>query len=119
MAVGRADHLRAAVKNKDLANFLIQHGEHQWAVVLAFYSALHFVEAYLAESGLSAGTHTERGNQMVKISALRGIHDHYRALQTRSEWVRYELKELSPKEVEALMNKNLQAIEQHIRQLLT
>jgi hypothetical protein len=119
MALSRADHLRAAVKNKDLANFLIQHGEHQWAVVLAFYSALHFVESFLAEYGLSAGTHTQRGNQMVRIAALRGIHDQYRLLQTRSEWVRYDLKEISPAAVEALVRKDLQEIEHRIRQLLS
>ena len=44
-------HVQAALDNEALANALLAAGmSPSWAVVLSFYAALHWVDAFLAQS---------------------------------------------------------------------
>lgn len=111
-------HLRAARKNKALANTLLDT-DHEWAVVVAFYSALHFIQAYFVAQNLKPNTHAARENYIGRLRELQPVHGTYRKLQTRSEWVRYTLDPVSRAEATYIATKDLQEIEDHVLQLLT
>jgi hypothetical protein len=116
--LSRAAHLRGAARNKALAVSLLSQNEPDWAAVLAFYSALHLIDAYLAERNLRAGDHARRGNFIATTADLKPIHSQYRRLELRSRWVRYELQSLTTDDVEALLTRDLRQIEEHILRLL-
>jgi hypothetical protein len=113
-----AEHLAAAARNKALAQFLLQQDDASWAAVLAFYSALHYVSAYLERVDLRAHDHQSRARFMSRLSELKPIYEDYRKLETRSRWVRYDLRRLSVAEIESLLTGELARIENAISKLL-
>jgi hypothetical protein len=113
-----ADYLTGAERNKALAVLLSEQEDPSWAAVLAFYSALHFINAYLAREGFFPGDHRTRGQYVARLQELKPIHSHYRRLEERSRWVRYELRRLHSVEVEGLILTDLATIEGVIRELL-
>ena len=114
----KSAHLDGAGHNKALATSLLGQGEASWAAVLAFYSALHYIDAYLADRGFRAGDHQRRSHYISTLRDLGPVGDPYRRLEVRAWWVRYELRVLDKAEVEALINKDLQQIEEHVLSLL-
>jgi len=61
------EHLEKAKRNKEiLFNHLLQFIERcpEWITVVAFYSALHFVDAYFAKLGLHFQHHQERNREV-------------------------------------------------------
>lgn len=112
------EHLGAAEANKSLAITLLRQGHPEWAAVLVFYSALHFVEAYLASKDLHARSHEARWNYISKLTDLQPLYDPYRLLETRSRWARYELRRLSSADVQGFIDSELRQIEERVRALL-
>src|SRR5690606_21992498 len=106
------EHLAAARKNKVLAQLILEQEDPSWAAVLAFYSALHLVDAYLARQDIHPRSHEARQGCVARVSALRPLHHAYRKLETRSRWVRYDLRPLPSFEVEHLITEDLARIEQ-------
>ena len=94
-----------------------QHGG--WIVTLAFYKALHAVDAYFAKQGIDREGHDKRHNtrdRQVQYH-LGSIHREYSALYTASIQARYEEYTHEPQEVTRLVNHALR-IEEYIKTLL-
>lgn len=61
------EHLEKAVRNRDiLFKYLLNLIDRcpEWVTVVAFYSALHFVDAYFAKLGLYYQNHEERNSEV-------------------------------------------------------
>jgi hypothetical protein len=112
------EHLVGAASNRALAHVLLEHADPSWAAVLAFYCALHLVNAYLIRMGISVQSHRTRDTYIARMSDLIPIYENYRRLESHSRWVRYDLRKLSPAEVKRLMADDLAAIESTITNLL-
>jgi hypothetical protein len=114
----RDDHLKAAIRNEAIANRLLMDPESgSWAIVLAFYGALHWADAYLAGSAIHPRSHSER-ERSIRGSLLRDIYDQYRTLSDRSREVRYDLITLPETEVRLLIDRELREVKEHSLHLL-
>ena len=83
-------HLVRARRNRDVADALagaaaqgiISPPALEWAVVAAFYAAVHYVNAYLWEKlRAEPRDHRERTNMVARVHALRAAFKAYRNLQ--------------------------------------
>ena len=89
------EHLAKARRNEslleDLSNLPTRYTE--WEVTVMFYSALHFVSAFLA----TLGEHPENHHQRKKLVAqLTRIAAEYEDLREASNEARYDFVEFSP-----------------------
>jgi hypothetical protein len=82
------EHRAKAEHNEFLANEL-DNPFWDWAITGLFYSALHYVEAYLATKGIHFRRHKLRDSWIYRDAALKPIYIDYRELQTESEDARY------------------------------
>jgi hypothetical protein len=112
------EHLVGAASNRALAQVLLEQADPSWAAVLAFYCALHLVNAYLTRMGISAHSHRTRNTYIARMTDLIPIYENYRRLEWQSRWVRYDLGKLSSVEVSRLMADDLAKIESTINNLL-
>ncbi|HLF77477.1 MAG TPA: hypothetical protein VJB57_08290 [Dehalococcoidia bacterium] len=111
-------HVRAAQSNEALAVALIEsHRSSSWAVVLSFYSALHWVDSFLARSAIHPKSHGER-EPFIKNTQLRPIFDAYRLLSSRSRDTRYELRNFTEAEARGFISEELTEIKAHVQRLL-
>jgi hypothetical protein len=60
-----------------------------WAVVATFYSALHYVETYLATHNIHPQSHGARFTAIKKDVSLRDAYPHYKFLYELSLTARY------------------------------
>jgi hypothetical protein len=109
-------HIEAAQANEATALSLLDSSP-SWAVVLAFYSALHWVDAYMAMLPLHPKDHTER-DHYIQFEPLRPIYGTYRRLETRSREARYDLRPFTRSEAQTLLNNELARIRDYVRGLL-
>jgi len=79
----RAEHNEFLVKNIDNPFF-------DWKVTGSFYSALHYVDAYLATQNLHPPTHSIRLGLVRSDSKLKPVSRDYRDLLNESRTARYE-----------------------------
>ncbi len=110
-------HRAAARRNEDLAARLADDAP-EWAVVVAFYAALHWVDAYFARQGRHPRTHLERVRWIQQEEALRPIYDPYRTLRDRADAARYSLSPFSSDEARELLTRELRAVRDSITRLL-
>jgi len=92
-----------------------------WEVTTLFYSALHYVEAYLAGSGIDyphPKKHSQRKDELANRSALDSIALNDRSLHDYSENARYELAMYSEAEVAMLRDDEFVPIRDEILSLL-
>ena len=106
-----ADHFTQAEKNKQVADFLaanstVANRYSQWEVVTMFYSALHYVDAFLATKGIHPPDHITRNGHVAIQYELKPISNNYQNLYHRSKDARYRLKEF-PQHVVDTMETNL------------
>lgn len=66
-----------------------------WALVILFYAALHYVEAYLATVGQHQRSHTTRDNVVARDPNLKKIFSEYQDLKFYGNNARYEVRALS------------------------
>jgi len=100
-------HKNKALMNEQLGEKLILEDRKfsQWAIVAYFYSALHWVDAYIAkELNLHPQDHHTRTSCINRISELRTLYAAYRHLQSDSRTVRYDAKSFPSKEISAIKN---------------
>lgn len=96
MASQVRDHERRAGENLALScTFASEFPDSDWIIVLRFYAALHYLQAYLTtkDSRFHAKRHDERDKAIKKSPELlrvRSFQNHYRMLRDVSEQVRYE-----------------------------
>ena len=89
------DHLSTAERNRTVAAFLIDDSTTQpvsteWAVVAAFYAAVHLVNAFLWErQSIEPLNHEERSRFVFMISELRPIAHVYQRLSINAYHARY------------------------------
>jgi len=94
----RDDHLAQARSNLTLLAYLLSAAEplaevaRQWAVTVAFYTAVHCVEAQLHSAGLPpASSHHRRARQLDQAGIPLDVVRAYAQLQQWSEQARYLL----------------------------
>jgi hypothetical protein len=115
---GRANHLRQARANFAHAEWLLHTARSdpicvQWAVTVAFYSALHCIEAHLADRGIHCDTHFQRQRTLREPRAAipRGARIQYHQLKDWSEQARYYLRQFRPEMVEqTILNQHLREV---------
>lgn len=119
-----ADCLWTAERNRDLATELVsthmQTPPFDWVVVIAFYAAVHYVNAYLWErdNRYDPGNHKNRGAKARTLPDLRRINRQYRRLNGLAYDVRYvETYRLNRAAAQSALN-DLRDIETQIRPLL-
>jgi hypothetical protein len=92
------DHLRAAEGNRQFALSLLAPMATQiparcweWVGVAAFYSAVHYVNAYLWEHhGVAPSNHSERRRWLAADRTMARVTDQYDLLQVYGFEARYE-----------------------------
>ena len=114
-------HLETAARNRDLARALISHGPgmgmntppYEWVAVVAFYSAVHYVNALLWEwRSIKPDTHTERTWYVGNHAPLSGFSLDYRLLNSHGWNARYAPGyRLQQSQVAVLVNVHLDQIE--------
>lgn len=108
----KEEHRAKADHNEAFAS-ATQNPYWDWAITGMFYSATHFIEAYLATVGIHFTSHSLRESYVGKDVKLRPIYKDFRELRFKSEDARY-MEEVPPtqykeKDAQDLMG-NLQRI---------
>ena len=65
-----------------------------WAVVVAFYAALHYVESYFARFSVECHKHEQRDIEIKKDAKIRPLYKNYKFLFELSRTARYYVKGL-------------------------
>jgi hypothetical protein len=111
-------HVSAALANAGLARKLLDESYTSWAVVLAFYAALHWVEAYLARIPAHSTSHKTQDTALATFQDLMPIRSEYEALHTKADRARYNLGTFTASEVESLLAIELDTIRTHFGNLI-
>jgi HEPN domain-containing protein len=98
-----ADHLDQARRNRALAEQLLAVSPTdpttvQWTVIVAFYCAVHCMQAHLIRLGHDPVTHVQRGAliDLPSSGVPTNVRRSYRWLKQRSEAARYRLAVFDP-----------------------
>lgn len=89
----KAQHLKKYKENKRLLETRLSFEEkdfYNWIVTVSFYTALHLVEARLAELNIDSADHTARNNNIERFNILKPVRDEYKTLYDRSRVARYD-----------------------------
>lgn len=90
-----------------------QEADHwDWMAILAFYSALHWLDAYLAHEGLHPSNHRERNRAAQRLP----IWDEYYELYAISRIARYEEGRISRLAAIRMRDQNLAAVRAWVQQ---
>lgn len=111
------EHLGKARRNEMFANNLNRQDrtQREWTVIAAFYSAVHYVNAYFAFHNITISDHDSRASQVRKC--LREIEVPYGKLAGLGYEARYYNPDVRHADVEARL-RDLQSIRQHVESLL-
>jgi len=91
----------------------------EWAAVVAFYSAVHYVNAALVKKGMKVKRHDERANAIAAISDLRQAGVPYQSLFTFGYNARYLPGfKISLSDVQRAVNVDLAEVEAIVRSCL-
>ena len=95
------DHLAKAEHNERFAQqFDIGNSPYRdWVVTGLFYSAVHYVEAYLATQGRHSMDHSVRDSEVHRETNLRLIYNVYKNLKNDSINARYYMYPFTPTEI--------------------
>jgi len=119
----KANHLKTAIENHATAVDLVSRDEGlAWATTIAFYAALHLVEAAFANNGDHFDNHASRNQHLKQERSLQAIWRHYKPLYDHSLKARYLTDENDS--AEALIRKHLglngvedKILNHHLRQV--
>lgn len=89
-----------------------------WALIVLFYAALHYVEAYLSTIGQHLRSHTTRDNAVGRDSNLRKVYSEYQDLKYYGYNARYEVCGFKPADVTNTAATGFAAIKARIKPLL-
>ncbi len=90
-----SEHIKAALHNLDVLKYLLEKPEFcDWSVVLAFYVALHVVDAVIYRNPAAhrlrhGGNHQDRANILKQTKCYEKIARNYIELYRTSKTVRY------------------------------
>ena len=88
-------HEEAANRNQKVLNCLLENYDHSpddfahWVIAVAFYKALHLVEAIFYTDGFHSTDHRERNQRLKDVKKFGHIWKHYRPLFEASMVARY------------------------------
>ncbi|HEY1298781.1 MAG TPA: hypothetical protein VGJ60_37355 [Chloroflexota bacterium] len=92
------DHLAQVQRNLAMLEHLLANadslgpGALQWAVIVAFYAAVHCVEAHFRSIGLPLSVHHRERNERLRAAGVPyAVVDSYKQLREWSEQARYLL----------------------------
>jgi hypothetical protein len=97
-----SDHVNKAKGNEAFADAISPNSQAQidWKLVVLFYAALHYVEAYLAKQmGVHLRSHTTRDSYVSKESNLKKVRTQYGHLKFFSYNARYEMDKFTANDV--------------------
>jgi len=79
---------------------------HDWAITISFYSALHIVEKKCAELGQTHHFkgHLERNNFVLRVKDFKPIAAKYHTLYNQSRRARYDCVDFSKDDVKEVFN---------------
>jgi uncharacterized protein (UPF0332 family) len=114
------EHIQQAEKNERFFNdFDLKNTQFlDWAITALFYSALHYVDAYLATKSQHPFNHRKRDWRLTKEQKLKNIYSYYVELKNRSEDARYKIVQFPPRFVSSLEVKEFTHVKSHIRSLI-
>lgn len=113
-----AEHLHKAEHNEAfyLSFDLVATPYLDWVVTGIFYSALHYIESYLATQGKQSQTHADRNKNIEDDPNLgRDIYNKFKHLKDDSENGRYLMKVFTPGEIKQYIIPNLYGIKEHLQ----
>lgn len=109
----RALHVQQATRNVEAIKHLLasdQDGTRQWAVIAAFYCALHCIEVWFADRNEHYFSHEKRRNALADHGPGGSIYAAYLLLENRAYHARYSFKTFSRPEVDLLVKDYLAPI---------
>lgn len=111
------EHLAQAERNEEFANAIsgLETRFTEWEVTALFYSALHYVSAFLATQGYDVKNHHQRRNL---IAQHTNVSHEYDNLLQHSLDARYEMKNFTPEEVELLRADDFRRVKEEVLALL-
>ena len=115
-------HLRQAQHNRDLIESLIPASTPflDWVVTVAFYVALHRIEAWFAGKGQHFESHTQRDDWLSKAKQLRQVvWPRYKELEFQSRQARYQCVSFDRAFVQGRLMDLLDELEQEMDTLIT
>lgn len=119
-------HLLTARHNRDFAVTLVNTYDDappslNWAAVMAFYAAVHYVNAYLWEiAQVEPSSHSERAKLINTWPILDPLIPGYRKLQGYSINARYSPGfQMQPRDVRGLLDTDLVVVAQVIESALS
>ncbi len=116
----KEEHLEKAIGNEalGLSMPLDTQTSIDWALVMLFYAAVHYVEAYLALSALHLRSHTTRDSYVGRDSKLKKIFQEYQDLKFYGYNARYEVLGFSASDVKNVAAKAVASVRTHIERLI-
>jgi hypothetical protein len=103
----RDEHLAKAQGNETFSATITPEDQTRidWTLVVLFYAAVHYVEAYLAmQLGIHARSHTMRDNYVAKDANLRKIYSSYQHLKYFGYNARYEVFRFTVRDIQEATN---------------
>jgi hypothetical protein len=84
-------HIQLAHHNDEVLEYLLKGtvGFHDWVVIVAFYKAVHLVEALFAIDGIDSSDHNSREKRLKRRKTCKPFYKDYRALREASMVARY------------------------------
>ena len=116
----RHEHLKRARENEKLAQALKKLKSSSgvdWAITVLFYSALHYVDAFLAGKNCHPLTHEDRNDEIEANGSLAGIFNDYRRLEDLSREARYNIAEYPPEKFDIAVAR-FERIKAHVTALM-
>ena len=112
-----SDHLAAAIRNEEFAMALssLPTRYPEWEVTALFYSALHYVTAYLRTQGHSPQSHVRRNDMVYELT---GIGGDYEELLRSSVNARYNFRRFTPQEVDEIREGPFRRVKEEMLSLL-
>ncbi len=115
------EHLNKATHNENYyLSFNLDNTPYlDWVVNGIFYSAIHYIESYLAMQARHPKTHGERNSCIRDDDVLgRYIFRNYMALKDDSEYGRYYMKTFTPVEIRQFIIPRLYAIKEYLKKYI-
>jgi len=111
-----AAHLQKAESNQTFLE-TISDQFADWLAIVAFYKAVHLVEAMFARDGDPSHSHVDRNRRLKQRHPEIWLQ--FRPLYDASKWLRYTDRSISPQRIrEELVGKRLRTVESLIRSRL-
>lgn len=98
---GKAAHLRQSADNETFMA-AIAGTSSQWEAVVAFYAAVHWVEALASSNGCNFSSHYDRNQYVLKDMGV--LYAKYIALYQLSRRARYECYQVTATELTKAQN---------------